>query len=252
MCGNGGTGADMGHASPKCTAEFKQGAVQLYRERGGAYAEIGRELGVGPGSVSDWVKRADAAGSDPSANPLPGRRGEPQAQEGERAARARERDAFRSERLLRRRAAVGARAERAEFAFMLLDEGVWAISEMCSALGATGRGHRAWRRRPPSAHDRRDGELAAMISEVRAASRGVCGPRRCSGSSGRRARAPPASAWRASCARAAGPGRRAAARGARRAGPGRPRRSRAPPPTWRSATSARTGRTGCGSRTSPA
>ncbi|MBM6756635.1 IS3 family transposase [Collinsella tanakaei] len=28
---------------------------------------------------------------------------------------------------------------------------------------------------PPSAHDRRDGELAAMISEVRAASRGICG-----------------------------------------------------------------------------
>lgn len=30
----------------------------------------GRELGVDPGSVSDWVKRADAAGSDPSANPF--------------------------------------------------------------------------------------------------------------------------------------------------------------------------------------
>lgn len=56
----------MGHASPKYTAEFKQRAVQLYRERGGAYAEIGREPGVDPGSVSDWVKRADAAGSDPS------------------------------------------------------------------------------------------------------------------------------------------------------------------------------------------
>ena len=60
----------MGHASPKYTAEFKQRAVQLYRARGGTYAEIGRELGVDPGSVSDWVKRADAAGSDPSANPF--------------------------------------------------------------------------------------------------------------------------------------------------------------------------------------
>lgn len=59
----------MGHASPKYAAEFKQGAVQLHRERGGAYAEIGRELGVDPGSVSDWVRRADAAGSDPSADP---------------------------------------------------------------------------------------------------------------------------------------------------------------------------------------
>lgn len=60
----------MGHASPKYTAELKQRAVQLYRGRGGTYAEIGREPGVDPGSVSDWVKRADAAGSDPSANPF--------------------------------------------------------------------------------------------------------------------------------------------------------------------------------------
>ncbi|WP_308623658.1 hypothetical protein [uncultured Enorma sp.] len=58
---------------------------------------------------------------------------------------------------------------------MLLDEGVRAISEMRSALGVTRRGCRAWRRRPPSARDRRDGELAAMISEVRAASRGIYG-----------------------------------------------------------------------------
>ena len=70
MCGNGGTEADTGHASPKYTAEFKQRAVQPYRERGGAYAEIGRELGVDPGSVSGWVKGADAAGPDPSANPF--------------------------------------------------------------------------------------------------------------------------------------------------------------------------------------
>ena len=44
--------------------------MRLYREGGGTYAEIGRELGVDPGSVSDRVKRADAAGSDPSADPF--------------------------------------------------------------------------------------------------------------------------------------------------------------------------------------
>ena len=86
----------MGHASPKYTAEFKQRAVQLYRERGGTYAEIGRELGVDPGSVSDWVKRADAGGLRPVGQPLPGRRGKPQAQEGERAAQARERDTLKA------------------------------------------------------------------------------------------------------------------------------------------------------------
>lgn len=58
---------------------------------------------------------------------------------------------------------------------MLLDEGVWAVSEMRSALGVTRQGCHAWRKRPPSARDRRDGELAAMVSEVRAASRGIYG-----------------------------------------------------------------------------
>ena len=60
----------MGHPSPKYSAEFKQQAVRLYNERGTTYAEVARELGVDPGSVSDWVKGAGAAGSDPSANPF--------------------------------------------------------------------------------------------------------------------------------------------------------------------------------------
>ena len=51
----------MGHPSPKYSAEFKQQAVRLYRERGGTYAEIARELGCDAGSISDWVKGADAA-----------------------------------------------------------------------------------------------------------------------------------------------------------------------------------------------
>lgn len=60
----------MGHPSPRHPAEFKQQAVRLHRERGGTYAEIGRELGVDPGSVSDWVKRADAAQAPAGGNPF--------------------------------------------------------------------------------------------------------------------------------------------------------------------------------------
>lgn len=60
----------MGKPSPKYTAEFKQQAVRLYRERGGTYAETARELGVDPGSLSDWVKRADAAQAPPEDNPF--------------------------------------------------------------------------------------------------------------------------------------------------------------------------------------
>ena len=60
----------MGKPSPKRTAEFKQQAVRLYRERGGTYAETARELGVDPGSLSDWVKRADAAQAPAGDNPF--------------------------------------------------------------------------------------------------------------------------------------------------------------------------------------
>ena len=40
------------------------------RERGGTCAEMARELGCGAGSISDWVKRADAAQAPPEDNPF--------------------------------------------------------------------------------------------------------------------------------------------------------------------------------------
>ncbi len=51
----------MGTPSPRYTAEFKQKAVELYRKSGATYAEVARGLGCDAGSLSDWVKRADAA-----------------------------------------------------------------------------------------------------------------------------------------------------------------------------------------------
>ena len=51
----------MGTPSPRYTAEFKQKAVELYRKSGATYAEVVRGLGCDAGSLSDWVKRADAA-----------------------------------------------------------------------------------------------------------------------------------------------------------------------------------------------
>ena len=60
----------MGKPSPKYTAELKQQAVRLRRERGGTYAETARELGVDPGSLSDWAKRADAAQAPPEDDPF--------------------------------------------------------------------------------------------------------------------------------------------------------------------------------------
>ena len=60
----------MGHPSPKYSAESRQQAVRLYRERGGTCAEMARELGCDAGSISDRVKRADAAQASPEDNPF--------------------------------------------------------------------------------------------------------------------------------------------------------------------------------------
>ncbi len=60
----------MGHPSPRYPAGFKQQAVRLYGERGGTYAEAAREPGVDPGSLSDWVRRADAAQAPAGDNPF--------------------------------------------------------------------------------------------------------------------------------------------------------------------------------------
>ncbi len=60
----------MGHPSPRHSAGFKQQAARLHGERGGAYAEAAREPGVDPGSLSDWVRRADAAQAPAGGNPF--------------------------------------------------------------------------------------------------------------------------------------------------------------------------------------
>ena len=52
---------------PKHAPEFKQRAVDPYRASGTTYAEVGRKLGVDPGSIADWVRRADSADAPPEA-----------------------------------------------------------------------------------------------------------------------------------------------------------------------------------------
>lgn len=60
----------MGHPSPRHSAGFKQQAVRLHGERGGAYAETAREPGVDPGSLPDWVRRAGAAQAPAGGSPF--------------------------------------------------------------------------------------------------------------------------------------------------------------------------------------
>ena len=134
----------MGTPSPKYTAEFKQRAVELYRKSGTTYAEVARGLGCDPGSLSDWVKKDDAADAPRSENP------------------------FQMAEALRRPKRENERLKRAKFEFIFFNEGAWPVPGMCAALKVTRRGHYAWKKRPPSAHAMRDEELATTISRIRA------------------------------------------------------------------------------------
>lgn len=122
----------MGAPSPRCTAEFKQEAVELYGKSGTAYAEAAR----GPGCDRGPVRLG---------------------QEGRRGRLRTGDDPFQMAADLRRLKRENERLKRAKFKFIFLNEGRRPVSEMCAALGATRRGHCARKGRPPSAHAMRDG-----------------------------------------------------------------------------------------------
>ena len=54
----------MASSPRKYTAEFKQRAVQLWRESGTTYAEVARGLGVDESTLRGWVKKAEGSGED--------------------------------------------------------------------------------------------------------------------------------------------------------------------------------------------
>lgn len=166
----------MGNPSPRHAAEFKQKAVEPCRKSGTAYAEVARGLGCDAGSLSDWVKKADAADCGAGDNPFQTAEDLRRLKrENERLKKRGGRDTFKSERLLHQQAAVGLSGKRAKFEFIFFNEMNWSVSEMCAALRVTRQGYYAWKSRPPSAHAMRDEELAEPISQARAEVRNIYG-----------------------------------------------------------------------------
>lgn len=211
--------------------------------RGGARAGLRRGQPVGLGEEG---RRRQARARR---QPVPDGREPAQVEEGERAAQARERDTFKSERLLCQQTAVGLSAKRAKFEFVSLDEPNWPVSDMCAALKVARQGYYVWKSRLPSARALRDEELAVAISQVRDEVRGIYGaPKtfmrlRTLGVRTSQARAP------ASCGSEAGAASRARAPSAPRARSGRPSANRRW--TWWGAGSRPAAPTWRGSRTSP-
>jgi transposase len=48
----------MGQASPRYTAEFKKKTVDLYNSKKTTYAAVATDLGIDPGTLSNWVRAA--------------------------------------------------------------------------------------------------------------------------------------------------------------------------------------------------
>jgi len=59
----------MASSPRKYTPEFKQRAVQLWRESGTTYAEVARGLGIDESTLRGWVHKADAAGGEVAGEP---------------------------------------------------------------------------------------------------------------------------------------------------------------------------------------
>ena len=63
--------------------------------------------------------------------------------------------------------------KESKFAFIASHPGEYGVSDMCRALGVTRQGYYQWAKRPASAHDLRDLELARLIGDEYEASRGI-------------------------------------------------------------------------------
>lgn len=65
--------------------------------------------------------------------------------------------------------------KKAKFAFIACHVGKYRVETMCRALGVTRQGYYQWAKRPASAHDLRDLELAKLIGDEYEASMGIYG-----------------------------------------------------------------------------
>ena len=54
----------------KYDEEFKEGAVRIVRETGKSIAEVGRDLGINPGTLGNWVAKDAEVNGNPADRPL--------------------------------------------------------------------------------------------------------------------------------------------------------------------------------------
>ena len=70
----------------KYDPEFREGAVTIVRETGKPIAEVARDLGIGAGTLGNWVKKDRLARGEEEGLTVDERAGSPAAREHRRAA----------------------------------------------------------------------------------------------------------------------------------------------------------------------
>lgn len=155
-------------STPKYTPGFRQRAVEPYRKSDTAYAEVAR-AGRRPRLAFqlDEAGGPEGGGRSQVTGPVPDGGGPAQTEKGKRAAEARERDPFKSQRLLRGQGPV----RKAKLESIAAFSRRYPVSEPCSAPKVTGQGYCARRKSAASERAPRDAGLAAKIFDAYEASR---------------------------------------------------------------------------------
>ncbi|MEE8238369.1 MAG: IS3 family transposase [Gammaproteobacteria bacterium] len=145
--------------------EFKAGAVRLVLDEGQTVGRVSRDLDLTESALRNWVDHARA-------DRTKGRTGLTTEEREELQRLRKEVRTLRTEReILKKAGGLLCQGECVRFAFIQAEKAEFSVRGMCRTLEVSPSGFYAWRRRPPSAHARRDQQLRVLIRASHEASR---------------------------------------------------------------------------------
>ena len=159
----------MPRTRPPYPPEFRIEAVRMLRAGCRTPKQLAAELGCSEQTLRNWLRQDEA-------------------DRGERAGRAHERGAAAAARARARKQGVapgardpeagrgflcqGDRSTVTRFRFVEAEAAQFPVSLLCRVVGVTRQGFYAWKRRPPSARELADRELAERIKQIYTETRG--------------------------------------------------------------------------------
>jgi transposase-like protein len=156
----------------KFSPQFKAEAVQMVISTGRPIAEVARDLGIGDGTLGNWVNAWRRENPEPDQPLSPVERARVKELEDEVRRLRMENEFLKSSSLLRAGAAV---AERC--AVIDTEKANYKIAWMCRLLGVPRSSYYAWRNRAGTATTARRRELSVLVRAASEAGRGAYGCR---------------------------------------------------------------------------